>query len=150
MNLDPRTHRLPDDRITKFTVDAHRDDRGHNRPPALSLPMGVLSLGIAGYVGVLCAFWVTFGGDMETAYILAVVSLFGLVYFGLPYLMRRTAITHGAERERRQSISDFLHGDFDTLTGRITGWSAFMQYAFLPVALAFGALAIGIIMMSLR
>jgi hypothetical protein len=72
------------------------------------------------------------------------------MYFGLPYLMNRTATRHGAEKRKPQSISDFLAGDFDTLTGRVSGWSAFVQYAFLPVALAFGALAIGIIMMSLR
>jgi hypothetical protein len=124
-------------------------ERGHNLPVATTLPKGVLAIGIAGYAGILAAFWFAFGGNSEAAFVLVIVSLFALMYFGLPYLMNRTAAKHGANERKPQSTSEFLMGDFDTFTGRISGWSAFWQYAFLPVALAFGALAIGIIMMSL-
>lgn len=125
-------------------------DPGHNLPLATTFPAGVLAIGVAGYAGMVGSFWIAFGSHAEAAFVLVVVSLFALMYFSLPYLMNRTATKHGVEKPRRQSISDFLSGDFDTLNGHISGWSAFVQYAFLPVALAFGALAIGIIMMSLN
>ena len=125
-------------------------ERGHNLPIATELPAGVMAIGVAAYAGLIGSFWIAFGGDGYTTLVLIVVSLFALMYFGLPWLMNRTATRHSAGKRRPQSVSDFLAGDFDTLNGRISGWSAFVQYAFLPVALAFGGLAIGIIMMSLR
>ena len=119
----------------------------HNLPVATKLPMRVLAVGVGGYAGVIGAFWITFGSARESAFVLVIVSLFALMYFGLPYLMNRTATKREARKEWPQSISDFLTGDFETLNGRISGWSAFMQYAFLPIALAFGAAAIGVIVM---
>ncbi len=128
----------------------HPHQHGHNLPLANSLPAGVLAIGIAGYLGVLGSFWMAFGSDGEAALVLVIVSMFGAIYFGLPYLIERTAAKHGFRERQRKSTSDFLTGDFDTFTGRVGGWSALIQYAFLPVALAFGALAIGIVMMALR
>jgi hypothetical protein len=136
------------DEIPGSATIVRSSERGHNLPVATTLPKGVLAIGIAGYAGILGAFWFAFGGNSEAAFVLIIISLFALMYFGLPYLMNRTAARHGAKKQKPQSMSEFLMGDFDTFTGRISGWSAFVQYAFLPVALAFGALAIGIIMMS--
>ena len=134
--------------VRSAVIDPH--DRGRNLPLATSFPPGVWAIGIAGYLGVLGSFWIIFGGENEAALVLVIVSLFAAMYFGLPYVMARTAAKHGSGERRRESVSDFLAGDFVTFTGRISGWSALIQYAFMPIALAFGALIIGIIMMSLR
>jgi hypothetical protein len=137
-------------------VEQYRDGRPriasislalHYSPPiARTLPAGIVALGVAGYLGVLAAFWTFFGDDHGAVQSLAVVSLVAVVFFGVPYVMFTTRTKHGVRSEHRQAISDFLSGDFDTLTGPITGWSALVQYAFLPVALAFGAVAIGIVL----
>jgi hypothetical protein len=148
MTTSSRDDRSLSRRGRSAVVDAH--DHGRNLPLATSLPLGVLAIGIAGYLGVVGSFWIAFGGVGETALVLVIVSLFGAMYFGLPYVMARTAAKHAFGERKQESIADFLAGDFDTLTGRIGGWSAMVQYALLPVALAFGALTIGIIMMVLR
>lgn len=134
----------------RSSASSHLHCRSESRPLMTALPKGLLLLGIAGYAALVGVFWMAFGGDAGAAFVLVVVSLFGLMYLGLPYLMNRTAANHGVSQGRLPAFSEFLNGDFDTLTGRISGWAAFMQSAFLPIALAFGALAIGIIMMSLR
>lgn len=131
---------------TAQAADPHERDSG--LPVALTLPKGILGVGVAGYLGIMAAFWLAFGGDPEAAGVLVVSSFFAAVYFGLPLVMNRTAGKHGTTA-KTQSMGDFLHGDFDTLNGRVSGWSAFIQFAFLPVALAFGALAFGIILMVL-
>lgn len=125
-------------------------DRGHNLPLATRHSPGVLAFGIGGYLGVLAMFWITFGGDGDAVGVLVVVSLFAVMYFGLPYVMTSTAARHDPRVDRPPSLSNFVNGDFDTLTGRVSGWSAFVQFAFLPIALAFGALALGITVMLLR
>jgi hypothetical protein len=127
----------------------HPHDPGHNLPLATTLPTGVLAVGVVGYLGIVGAFWLAFGADPEAAGVLVVASLFAAMYFGLPLVMNRTASKHHADHAE-QSMADFLTGDFDTLNGRVSGWSALIQFAFLPVALAFGALAFGVILTVLR
>jgi hypothetical protein len=133
-------------RNDQVTVAADTPALRYNPPVARTLPAGVVALGVAGYLGVLGAFWVFFGDNREAAQSLAVVSFFALVFAGIPYVMFRTRARHGAGPDRRETTSAFLSGDFDTRTGPVSGWSALIQYAFLPVALAFGALAIGIVL----
>jgi hypothetical protein len=132
------------------SVAGHPSDWRHNLTVSTKLPKGVIAIGMAGYAGILLAFWVAFGGDFDSAFVLVIVSLFALMFFGLPVLMSRTATNDNAPGERPQSLSEFLAKDFDTFTGRVSGWSALMQYAFLPLALAVGALTIGIILLFLR
>ena len=118
--------------------------RYHNLPGATLLPLAVPGIAIAGYVGILAAFWVSFASDASAALSIGVSTVYGLVFFGVPYFMMRTAARHGPSSDR-PSLSEFLNGGFETNTGRISGWSALVQVALVPVALAFGTMAIGFI-----
>lgn len=125
-------------------------DRAHNRPPATKLPFAVPVIAVAGYGGILLAFWLTFTGDATAIFAIAISTAYAVVYFGVPYLMNRMAERHAGPNDRRPSLSDFLEGELDTITGRISGWSALVQVTLIPVALAFGTLAIGLINVWLR
>ena len=46
------------------------------------------------------------------------------------------------ERAQERSFSDFLHGDVDIATGRISGREALLQIVCLPITLAVGGIAI--------
>jgi hypothetical protein len=124
--------------------------RGRNRLLATTLPSGVLAIGVSGYAGMLGSFWIAFGSESQVVFVLVIVTMFALIYSGLPLVMARAATLHSAQKRRPQYIADFVAGDFETLTGPISGWSALVQFAVLPIALAFGVLAIGIINVSLR
>ena len=114
------------------------------------LPLAVPPLAGGGDFGIFAAFWLTFAGDSEAALAISMSTVYALVFFAVPYLMVRMAAKHGLPPGRRSSLSDFLNGDFETITGRISGWSALVQVALVPVALAFGTLAIGVIYTSAR
>jgi hypothetical protein len=125
-------------------------DRAHNRPPATKLPFAVPAIAVAGYGGILLAFWLTFTGDATAIFAIAISTGYAIIYFGVPYLMNRMAERHAGPNDRRPSLSDFLDGDLDTISGRISGWSALVQITLIPVALALGTLAIGLINVWLR
>jgi hypothetical protein len=122
---------------------------GHNLPTFRHIHPGVFVISMAGWVGIMTAYWLTFGARLEGALILAVDTVFFAVFFGLPVvLMRlRRAPAHGAEK---YSFAEFLRGEIDTHTGRMSGTSALAQVAVLPVALALGTMAIGFIIATAR
>jgi len=130
--------------VARAAVPDQPPGRDHNLPVATMLPLAVPGIAIAGYVGILAAFWLSFAGDTSAALAIGVSTVYGLVFFGVPYFMMRTAARHGPSPDR-PSLSEFLNGGFETNTGKISGWSALVQVALVPVALAFGTLAIGFI-----
>lgn len=130
------------DRLTPFL-------RRHNVPVSAELPIMVHVVGTFGYAGILLAMWVTFSSHGDALFMVAVSTFLAMVFFGVPYLMYRTARRNDAQRGLH-GMSDFLAGDFETSTGRLTGWEAFVQVVTVPLSLAFGATAIGIIISVLR
>ena len=124
-----------------------RHGRTHNLPVATTLPAAVPAIAVAGYAGILVAFWLSFAGNVEAALAIAVSTAYAAMYFGVPYLMVRLAEKHDGA-PHRQSLHSFLSGEFETITGRIGGWAAVIQVVLVPVGLAFGALAIGMIYVS--
>ena len=124
-----------------------RHERTHNLPVATTLPAAVPAIAFAGYAGILFAFWLSFAGNVEAALAIAVSTAYAAMYFGVPYLMARMAEKHG-DSPHRQSLPTFIDGEFETITGRIGGWAAVVQIVLVPVGLAFGAFAIGMIYVS--
>lgn len=64
------------------------------------------------------------------------------MYFGL--LVGGSVMGRNMTPERKQdrSVREFLDGEVEIATGRITGREAMMQIAMMPVALAIGGTAI--------
>lgn len=108
-----------------------------NTLPATSVHPGAIAiaLGAAAYFVIAC--WVTFGGG-EASLVLAVVTLTLTVMFCL--LAGGGALARNVEphRQSTRSFGEFLNGDVDVETGRITGRAALLQIAAMPVILALG------------
>jgi len=99
-------------------------------PVAVAIPL-------ATFAWFILAAWIAFGGG-ETSLVLADITFLGLVYFTLIAGGGASARDVRIGRTRRRSFREFLDGDVDILTGRITGRQAIEQMATLPIALAIG------------
>src|SRR5882762_6398737 len=99
-------------------------------PVAVALP-------IATFAWFILAIWIGFGAG-ETSLVLAVVTFLGIMYFSL--ISGGSALARDVRigRTRRRSFREFLDGDVEIATGRITGREALEQMAILPIALAGG------------
>ena len=95
------------------------------------------------YAALLIVFWLLFGGP-DTALTLGVITVLGMMYFGL--LGGGILMSDSVPRVARgRSFSEFLQGRALIATGWISGKEAFAQIIVLPIALTFGAIVIGLI-----
>ncbi len=123
---------------------------GRNEPVSHDLHPGVYVAALAGWAWLFGAFWLTFGGHAEGAFVLAVDTVFLGVFFGIPFAMKHTA-DHFLNRKTDWSgWADFLHMDVETFTGRISGWSALIQVVVVPFSVALGMMAIFFIIAAAR
>ena len=144
----------------KHSLDLHGRDlhseaaalplRLHNQPSQSfdTLPRSLFGITAASYGFIMLAHWMTFGAHAETALMVAVSSAYVAMVFGIPWTMARLGEKMLRERHGGRpapGLSDFLHGTIVTRTGPMSGWSAAVQVALIPVGLAFATLAICII-----
>jgi hypothetical protein len=103
---------------------------------------GVYKLFAACWAALVGVFLATFAESPYTLYLLGVVIGTGVMYFGVPYVIsRQTPQTKWAN----VSLSDFLRGQVQTLTGPVSGVEALTQVLMVPVCLTLGGIAIGFI-----
>jgi len=124
------------------------------RPHFDKLPAGAYRLIMGAYAVMLLAFWLLFVGDRESAQAVFTASLITGIGFGIPRIVsligsHRHHDPFGRLAEwrvpRRPRLGDFLAGEMDTASGPLSGWSALIHVALIPVALACAAIAIGIV-----
>jgi hypothetical protein len=108
-----------------------------NSLPATSIHPGAIAIALVAAAYFVIACWVTFAGG-EASLVLAVVSLILAVMFGL--LAHGGALSRNVKPDCRlsRSFHEFLNGDVDIETGRITGRAALLQIAAMPIILALG------------
>ena len=112
---------------------------------------GVHALAVAlvpGLYGLmLVVMWATFGADLETGLLLAVITVFALIYFGLlgGGLLLADAAPVGSPV---RSFAAFLRGPVEIAGGQTTGRDALVQIAGLPIIIVLAAIALGIIARS--
>lgn len=120
--------------------DLRRDapDLGVNgvHPTAVKALIGVYAL-------LLLTFWLFFGG-LETALTLGIITVLGVMFFGLlgGGILLSDSIPKG---ERSRDFSEFLNGQVSIATGWISGREALAQIIILPLALRAGAVVFGTI-----
>lgn len=122
---------------------------GHNLPAFRHMHPGVFVVSMLGWFGFMIAYWLTFGAELESALVLAVDSVFFAVFFSIPLVLIRLRRAP-SRNANTPSFSEFLRGEIDTYTGRMSGTSALAQVAVLPVVIALGTMAIGIIISTVR
>ncbi|HEX8308064.1 MAG TPA: hypothetical protein VF645_06550 [Allosphingosinicella sp.] len=113
------------------------------RPAAAApdVPAAVGRLIVAPYVALLGVFFALFAGSPLAFFSIVVCSVFVGMYFAVP----RIFFAVEADRARRPTLSQFLHGGLQTLTGRTGGTDALIQMLIVPVLVTFGLAAMGII-----
>lgn len=123
-------------------------DRQDDAEPAFSpapavpdVPAAVGRLVVAPYVALLGVFFGLFAGSPLAFFSIAVCTVFVAMYFAVP----RIFLAVEADPTRRPSLSQFMHGGLETLTGRTGGKDALIQMMIVPVLVTFGLTTMGII-----
>lgn len=105
------------------------------------VPAAVGRLVVAPYVALLGVFFALFAGSPLALFSIAVCAVFVAMYFAVP----RIFLAVEADPARRPSLSEFMHGGIQTLTGRTGGKDALIQMLTVPVLVTFGLMTMGII-----
>ncbi len=114
-----------------------------NAMPTLAapdVPVAVGKLIVAAYVALIAAFALATAGSRESIFMIAISTLFVVIYFTVPRIML------GQERGQadRPGFDAFMADGMQTLTGHSTGPAALVQMLIVPVSLTLAILAMGI------
>jgi hypothetical protein len=105
------------------------------------LPVAVYRSVFLGFACMLVVAWLAFGGAVGTDLDLGVVTVLCAIFLLLPLLMHHVA---AARAERPQpDLKGFLSSRFETATGSVSAWEAWLQIVLIPIALAIAAVLIG-------
>lgn len=108
---------------------------------APDVPAAVGRLVVAPYVALIGVFFSLFAGSPLAFFSIVVCAIFVSMYFAVPAIF----LAVEADPSRRPSLSQFMHGGIQTLTGRTSGKDALVQMMSVPVLVTFGLMTIGII-----
>jgi hypothetical protein len=112
-------------------------------PLALRLPMVAAAW-------FLISMAISFSDTLETGYLMAIVIGFGLIFFGLTIGLAMHASGSADGLRSASGYRRFVRGEVDVYTGAISGRAALVQLTVLPVTLALGGMAIGLVYLLVR
>jgi hypothetical protein len=93
---------------------------------------------------------ISFADTLETGYLMAIVAGFAVVFFGLVTVLGMRASDSRRWLGSATSFRRFVRGKVAVHTGRISGREALVQLTVLPVTLALGGMAIGLVYVLVR
>ncbi len=134
-------------------LDGLAAPQGHNRPVYDSLPTAAFAIPVGATGAMMLAYWLTFGAYAEAAFMVAISTVYVVMYIGTPYAMAQLGEKLLRERHGGQaapSLRDFLNGSIATWTGPMSGWSAMIQVTLIPVGLAFATIGICLAVIAAR
>jgi hypothetical protein len=91
----------------------------------------------------LAAIWGFFARGTYSALQLAICTVFGALFVGVPWVLSRQA---GAGREKSAAFGDWLNGEIETAVGAIEARHAVAMILSAPVACATGITLMGVIL----
>jgi hypothetical protein len=143
-DIEPRTREDGPGRASKIFPFTPRERA--ERPP-LGVHPAPYRIALGAAVWFLLVMAVSFVGNLETGYLLAIVAGLGVMFFGVLLLLGLRA-----SRERRWATPeadyhDFVEGEVGVDTGRMEGREVAFEMLLLPLVLAAGATVIGIVFM---
>jgi len=109
--------------------------------PQTMMHPGVYKLALLCWVGLLAVFWITFWMSTGALFMITVGTFYAVMFFGVPYAMTRQTPAIVPAR----SLAGFARGRFATLYGPVSGADALLQVILVPLLLALGGVAFGII-----
>ena len=93
--------------------------------------------------GILGVFWLTFRGDSEALFMVAISAVYLAAYLGTPFLLSR--VGGRIDPAEHKLFAQFLEEPFETWTGVISGREALLQVVLVPVAILIAAVGMGAI-----
>lgn len=87
------------------------------------------------WLAFIAVFWAGFATDLHSAFMIAISTVYMVMYFATPGLMIRMAGRLTAHRSADGPFDAFLAGEVDTHTGPIGGRDALIQIILVPAAL---------------
>ena len=124
-----------------------RVDRPQPAQPERAVPDLPAAIGfgmIAVYSAIVVLFALTIATTGQGPFMIAIDIMFLAAFFTVPILIL------GQEKDpaRRPTLGRFLAQGMQTYTGHISGGGALAQMFVVPICLAFGVLAIGLIVLT--
>lgn len=92
-------------------------------------------------------FFITFAGSPFTMFMLALITVYAVMFFGVPIAMNRIG---AREIWSDPGISAFLRAKVDTLYGPVNGTEALVQVVLVPACLTIGSIGIALAVASAR
>jgi len=110
---------------------------GHEFPSAVYLTI------FGAFAWMLLIAWFAFAAPDGTNLDLLMVTVLGLMFFGIPLAMHHTTVRHTIDVPL--TVRRFEAEPFQTYTGPMPAWQAWVEVALIPVALAFAATLFGLV-----
>jgi len=104
----------------------------------------VAAIGVGGALWFLAMAWLSFAHSGETDYLLVIVTLFFVMFFGLFLLVASYTLKDPRWAVRKVDFRHFLTSEVGTATGEMSGRDVLIQASIMPVSLAFAATLIGL------
>ena len=111
------------------------------------MPVAVHKLALACWMAFLSVFWITFAFSGHATFMVAVSTVYAVVFFSVPVILTRMC---PPDERQHNELSSFLHGRFETIDGSIAGFDALVQVIVVPATLTLGGIAIGFIIHAAR
>lgn len=111
---------------------------------------GVYIMTLLAWTWVLGAFWMAFGGEGESRFMVVISTVYFVIFFSIPIVMVRTGRKFVSASPNSQSFGRFLRTHIDTANGPLTGREALIQIVLIPVCLALCITFIAFAVMSAR
>jgi hypothetical protein len=133
------------DRLVVPTIVAGRPVA--NIPPTNDMHPIAIAMPLIAPAAMIAAFWLALAGS-ELSLISAVTTLTVVMLLGLTTACGAFAHNVGSNGTCTRTFREFLNGEVDIGTGRISGRVAFRQVATIPVVVAIGSTLILVCAMS--
>jgi hypothetical protein len=128
-------------------VVANADIKADPEQPTTGVARAPILIGLAAAIWFVGAMVLLFAsGNPFDDYLLVIVAGFAVMFFGLTLgLARRAAMDKRWGSDSKQSVVEFVEKNVGVATGTIAAREAMVQIITLPLVLALGGTAIGII-----
>lgn len=125
------------------------DREKQERAPHTRIPSAFLAI-IGGSLSWFVAVgWIAYATGADGAFAMLIASVFAVVAIGLPALLVAVGAGRGDGASSVRAL-EWLHGRFETLTGRLPARAALVQVLLPITATAIGFTLIAIVLVSVR
>ncbi|PQA86824.1 hypothetical protein [Hyphococcus luteus] len=100
------------------------------------------------YAALLAVFWLTFAGDKEALFMVAISAVYLAAYMGTPFMLSR--VGGRVDPVQEKSFAAFLKEPFETWTGVVSGREAMLQILLVPSAVLIAGAGMGLIIAMSR